>query len=291
MKKIFIRSTIFLFVLLPFVSLQSAPQSYEHPAGLHFTYPDNWTTNESSFADVEFVPVDQNKGEQGPTEAYFLWGLGLDESRSAQSQIELKLRELMTEIAEFLEQKGEPESFIGKNSNGLIYTWEGIRADGIQVRSRIFIHPEKDIAFILVGLGIHEQIIKRETALTEVFGSFTYKAKSPSKSLSGSWEEADDPSGEQTQTFVHEKNTMELKEDGGFVMINTDSAEDGKITGRWFGEGGKIYFVSPGNVSLTYRYELRGEPGSRKLTLIHPSGDRQEMREASKIEDQKQDDQ
>jgi hypothetical protein len=275
----------FISVFIP-VSSECATQEFNHPAGLKFQYPDNWAINDSSFADVELVPPDQSQSEQGPTEAYFLWGLGLKDSSSTESQIDIKLHELMGQIAGFLERTGDPESFIGKNSTGLIYTYEGKRPDAIIVRARIFVFPRKEIAFALVALGVREEITKRESTIASIFGTFTSSEAATDRTLIGSWQSIPEKV-EQTQTMelqtqpaAPEESSMNLREDGSFSMKSSSTqGEEGETEGRWYGGGGKIYFVSPENVALTFRYELRGETPNRELSLIHPGGDRQEMRE------------
>ena len=101
---------------------ENEPIRYLHPAGLEFYYPSDWSTKDSTFADVELVPPDQRMSPQGPTEAYFLWGLGLDSSKNIDKQIADQLAELMGQIASFLKPNPEPEAFLGKKFQGQVFT-------------------------------------------------------------------------------------------------------------------------------------------------------------------------
>lgn len=258
-----------------------------HPAGLEFKYPSEWTVNEATFADLELVPPDQSMSVQGPTEAYFVWGLGLDSSKSSQEQITAQLKELMEGIASFLKPAGEPEAFLGKRVQGLVYTYEGKRPDGYDVRSRIFVMPEKDVAFALVALGLRENIIKRESLVGELFGTFFQKNVTADENLTGLWiTHGDGTESTQTQTQTDispERNEMQLDSDGSFMTLMQTSKEEGfnnaVNSGRWYAKGNRIYFVSAGNLGLMFRYELSGERGSRKLVFFHSNGDRQEFHE------------
>jgi hypothetical protein len=285
-----------IFILLFFSLLMNSnaaeenePIRFIHPAGLEFYYPFDWSTKDSTFADVELVPPDQKISPQGPTEAYFLWGLGLDPSQNIDKQIEDQLAGLMDQIASFLKPSVEPESFLGKKLQGLVYTWQGKRPDGEEVLARIFVLPEKRFAFALVALGVRQNIVKRESTVSQIFGSFTFNEVTPDHQLVGKWLSISD----QLQTTSNEKNEepsneMELNADGSF-KISTPTANSETQTqtqemassGWWYTLANKIYFVSPGNVALTFRFELKGDPGSRTLDLDHSNGDRQEFHEES----------
>jgi hypothetical protein len=281
---------LFFFGLL--MNSNAAPEEepirFIHPAGLEFYYPSDWSTKDSTFADVELVPPDQKMSPQGPTEAYFLWGLGLDPSKNIEKQIADQLAGLMDQIASFLKPNAEPESFLGKRFQGLVFTWQGKRPDGEEVLSRIFILPEKRLAFALVALGVRENIVKRESTVGEIFGSFKFNEVTPDHQLVGKWVSV--PQRLQTSSNGNDDeksaNEMELNADGSF-KISTPTANSETQTqemsgsGWWYTLTNKIYFVSPGNVALTFRYELKGDPGSRILDLDHPNGDRQEFHEES----------
>ncbi len=275
-----------MFAILSLSTSGMAQTEYlRHPAGLEFKYPDEWTVNEATFADLELVPPDQNVSSSGPTEAYFVWGLGLDPSKSQEEQIAIQLKDLMEGIASFLKQAGDPEAFLGKRVQGFVYTYEGKRPDGYEVRSRIFVLPEKDLAFALVALGLRENIVKREASISEVFGSFLLKNVIVDSKLTGLWitpENSFTPT--QTQTgSSSERNEMQLEPDGSFITLMQSPKTEGLVntlnSGRWYSKGNKLYFVSAGNVGLMFRYEINGEPGLRKLTLIHSNGDKQEFHE------------
>ena len=284
-----ITKTIFLGLLFLGLLINSnAAEDVEttrflHPAGLEFYYPSGWSVNDSTFADIELVPADQNMSPQGPTEAYFLWGLGLDPSKSAEKQVVDQLENLMEQIASFLRPDGEPEAFLGKKVQGLVYTWRGKRPDGNEVLGRIFVLPQKYLAFVLVALGLRENIVKRESFVSEIFGSFVFKEVLPDTKLTGRWLSV--PEKEENKSEgVEALNEMELNADGSFRIATptSNSAEhDQELagSGRWYTLGDKVYFVSPGNVALTFRYELTGEPGTRILDLDHSNGDRQEFQE------------
>jgi hypothetical protein len=258
-----------------------------HPAGLEFYYPSDWSTKESTFADVELVPPDQKMSPQGPTEAYFLWGLGLDPSKSMDQQIADQLAELMGQIASFLKPNPEPEAFLGKGFQGLVFTWQGKRPDGEEVLGRVFILPEKRLAFALVALGVRENIVKREAMVSQIFGSFSFHEVLPDHQLVGKWLSVPEQTETTSNQDAHESlNEMEFNADGSF-HIGTPLPESNAQTqelggsGWWYTQANKIYFVSSGNVALTFRFELKGDPGSRILDLDHSNGDRQEFREQS----------
>jgi hypothetical protein len=264
---------------------ENEPIRYLHPAGLEFYYPSDWTTKDSTFADVELVPPDQKMSPQGPTEAYFLWGLGLDSSKNIDTQIADQLAELMGQIASFLKPNPEPESFFGKKMQGLVFTWQGKRPDGEEVLGRVFILPEKRLAFALVALGVRDNIVKRESTVTQIFGSFSFKEVSPDHQLVGRWLSV--PQQPETSSNESEPlNEIEFDVDGSF-HIGTPNSESTAQTqelagsGWWYTLVNKIYFVSPGNVALTFRFDLKGDPGSRILDLDHFNGDRQQFREES----------
>jgi hypothetical protein len=269
----------------------SADTEYlRHPAGLEFKYPSEWTVKEAAFADVELVPPDQSMSAQGPTEAYFVCGLGLDPSKAAQEQIAEQLNVLMNGIASFLKPEGEPEAFLGKRVQGLLYTYEGKRPDGFDVRSRIFVLPEKNVAFALVALGLRENIVKREASVSEIFSTFLQKAIAVDPDLIGLWiTHENEISSVQTQTAESERNEMQLEADGSFITLMQTPKKEGLNntvnSGRWYSRGSRLYFVSAGNQGLMFRYELTGERGSRKLSLIHPNGDRQDFHEVQTTPD------
>jgi hypothetical protein len=283
-----------IFILLFFSLLMNSnaaeeddPIHFIHPAGLEFYYPSDWSTKDSTFADVELVPPDQKISPQGPTEAYFLWGLGLDPSKNVEKQIADQLAGLMDQIASFLKPSVEPESFLGKKFQGFVYTWQGKRPDGEEVLARIFVLPEKRLAFALVALGVRGNIVKRESTVSQIFGSFTFTEVTPDHQLVGKWLSG----SEQLQTSSNENgeepsNEMELNADGSFKIststVNTETqTQEMAGSGWWYTLANKIYFVSPGNVALTFRFELKGDPGSRTLDLDHSNGDRQEFHEES----------
>jgi hypothetical protein len=283
-------SLIFICIFFGFLirvnaAEENEPIRYLHPAGLEFYYPSDWSTNDSTFADVELVPPDQKMSPQGPTEAYFLWGLGLDPSQNVDKQITDQLSELMGQIASFLKPNPEPEAFLGKKFQGLVFTWQGKRPDGEEVIGRIFVLPEKHLAFAFVALGVRENIVKREATVSQIFGSFLFNEVSPDHQLVGKWLSVP----EQTETSSNENaqeplNEMQFNADGSF-QIGTPSSASNQQTqelgsaGWWYTLVNKIYFVSPGNVALTFKFELKGDPGSRILDLDHSNGDRQEFRE------------
>lgn len=267
---------------------ENEPIHFIHPAGLEFYYPADWSTKDSSFADVELVPPDQKISPQGPTEAYFLWGLGLDPSKNVDKQITDQLSELMAQIASFLKPNPEPESFLGKKFQGLVFTWQGKRPDGKEVLGRVFILPEKRLAFALVALGVRENIVKRESIVSQIFGSFAFNEVVTDHQLVGKWLSIQEqPETSSNGNDEEPVNEMELNADGSFI-IATPNANSNEQTqelagsGWWYTSANKIYFVSPGNVALTFRFELKGEPGSRTLDFDH-FGDRQDFREESSL--------
>jgi hypothetical protein len=265
---------------------ENEPIRFIHPSGLQFYYPADWNTKDSTFADVELVPPDQKISPQGPTEAYFLWGLGLDPSKNVDKQIADQLSGLMEQIASFLKPNPEPEAFLGKKFQGLVFTWQGKRPDGEEVLSRVFILPEKRLAFALVALGVRDNILKRESKVSEIFGSFTFNEVSPDHQLVGKWlSVAEQPETSSNGEGQEALNEMELNADGSFRIetpdANTNETQELAGSGWWYTLANKIYFVSPGNVALTFRFELKGDPGSRTLDLDHSNGDRQQFREQS----------
>jgi hypothetical protein len=255
-----------------------------HPAGLEFQYPPEWNAKEGSFGDVELIPPDQSMSAQGATEAYFICGLGLDPAKSMQEQVGVQLKELISGIAPFLKASGEPESFLGKRVQGLVYTFEGKRGDGYEVRSRVFVLSEKDVAFALVALGFRQHVVKREPAISEIFGTFIQKKLAVDPSLTGLWMTSQNQiSSTQTQNESSGNNEMQLDPNGTFVTLiqspETEGMKNILNTGRWYSKGNRLYFVSAGNLGLMFRYQLEGEPGSRKLTLTHSNGSQQEFHE------------
>lgn len=285
-------SLIFICIFFGFLITVNAaeenePIRYIHPAGLEFYYPSDWSTKDSTFADVELVPPDQKMSPQGPTEAYFLWGLGLDPSKNVDNQITDQLSELMGQIASFLKPNPEPEAFLGKKFQGLVFTWQGKRPDGEEILGRVFILPEKHLAFAFVALGVRENIVKREATVSQIFGSFLFNEVSPDHQLVGRWLSIpDQPETSSNENEQEPLNEMEFNADGSF-QIGTLSSGSNEQTqevasaGWWYTLVNKIYFVSPGNVALTFRFELKGDRGSRTLDLDHSNGDRQEFREQS----------
>jgi hypothetical protein len=275
----------FGLVMNSFAAEEDEPKRFIHPAGLEFYYPSDWSTKDSTFADVELVPPDQKISPQGPTEAYFLWGLGLDNSKNIEKQIADQLAELMGQIASFLKPNAEPEAFLGKKFQGFVFTWQGKRPDGEEVLGRIFILPEKRVAFALVALGVRENIVKREAVVSQIFGSFTFNEVSPDHQLVGRWLSVPEKLENSSNGNDEEPgNEMELNADGTF-RISTPNANSNEQTqelagsGSWYALANKIYFVSPSNVALTFRFELKGDPGARILLLDHSNGDRQEFQE------------
>lgn len=264
---------------------ENDPIRFIHPAGLEFYYPSDWSTRDSTFADVELVPPDQKISPQGPTEAYFLWGLGLDSSKNIDKQITDQLSELMGQIASFLKPNAEPESFLGKKFQGLVFTWQGKRPDGEEVLARIFILPEKRLAFALVALGVRENIVKRESIVSQIFGSFSFNEVLPEHQLVGRWLSVpEQPETSSNGSEQESPNEMELNADGSFSIatpnaITNEQSKELAGSGWWYTQAHKIYFVSAGNVALTFRYELKGNPGSRTLDLDHSNGDRQQFHE------------
>jgi hypothetical protein len=266
---------------------ENEPIRYLHPAGLEFYYPSDWTTKDSTFADVELVPPDQKMSPQGPTEAYFLWGLGLDSSKNIDQQIVDQLAELMGQIASFLKPNPEPEAFLGKKIQGLVFTWQGKRPDGEEVLGRVYILPEKRLAFALVALGVRENIVKRESTVSQIFGSFSFNEASPDHQLVGRWLSVpEQPETSSNENESESLNEIDFNADGSF-HIGTPNSESNAQTqelagsGWWYTLVNKIYFVSPGNVALTFRFDLKGDPGSRILDLDHSNGDQQHFREES----------
>jgi hypothetical protein len=277
---------LLLFVVLSLSTSGMAQTEYlRHPAGLEFKYPNEWTINEATFADLELVPPDQNVSASGPTEAYFVWGLGLDAAKSQEEQIANQLKELMEGIASFLKPVGDPEAFLGKRVQGLVYTYEGKRPDGFEVRSRVFVLPEKDVAFALVALGLRENIVKREASVSEMFGTFLQKNVTVDSKLTGLWitPETGIPPVQSQNSSAPERNEMQLEADGSFVTLMQSPYDKALVntlnSGKWYAKGNRLYFISAGNVGLMFRYELEGQPGSRKLTLVHSNGDKQEFQE------------
>jgi hypothetical protein len=283
----YLRKNFFLFLALLIttsVSSGTLEEYLRHPAGLEFQYPSEWNAKEGSFGDVELTPPDQSMSANGATEAYFICGLGLDPAKSMEEQVEEQLKELIGGIAPFLKASEGPESFLGKKVQGFVYTYEGKRSDGYDVISRIFVLPGKDVAFALVSLGLRENVVKREPSLGEIFGTFALKKLPIDSSLPGFWMTSQNQISTQTQEGSSaEHNEIQLESDGTFVTLiqspETEGMKNTLNTGRWYSRGNRLYFVSAGNLGLIFRFQLEGEPGTRKLTLIHSNGSQQEFHE------------
>jgi hypothetical protein len=271
------------FLLIAFTVAAQEPQTqsrpseaesvYHHPVGLEFRYPAGWTVREASSGEAELVPPDQQKNDKGFTEGFLLWGIGGSFTGPADAALSGYLNALVTRMAPFLKQDGDPNAFDGGGSPAMILSWSGASEDGIQVAAKAFVESRGSFAFALVMLGTQERMAFREAVIRGMVASFRFVEQARDPALVGSWKSP--PAAAQTQAAVDMGVQMELHPDGTFEF--TDSTGAGanggdQLSGHWYASEGRLCFVYPESFFLNFRYDLAGEPGERKLTLRHASG-------------------
>jgi hypothetical protein len=267
------------------VSITAAADSvYSHPSGLHFQYPAGWSIKDSSFADFELVPSDVGSNELGTVETYFQWGFLFE---SSEQKIAEKLETLIPRVVPFLNRTGQVERFSAGQTEGMILNWNGKDPSGLEVWSRVFVVPEKELTIALVALGEKKRIDGRENEIRSILSSYRFDPGDRDQTLLGEWgSTAQEPCSKGDKTGTSEiKSSLELQSAGDFQMSEsarfTGCGEDANgskddydeaFNGIWFAKEGKLYLVSSSNTSMTLHYQIQGEPGSRTLTLDHGTG-------------------
>ncbi|HSP07408.1 MAG TPA: hypothetical protein VLR94_09535 [Acidobacteriota bacterium] len=209
-----------------------------------------------------------------------LWGIGGSFAPPVDTSLSGYLNVLVTKMAPFLKQDGDPQKLDAAAGPAMTVSWSGTSDDGMKVTARTFSVVHESFAFVLVMLGNQERMALREAVVREIFASFRFSQGVRDRALTGNWQSP--AAAAQTQPAGDAGIWMELRPDGSFELQepDPDSEGEGRISGTWYAADGSICFVYPESFFLNFRYELGGAPGSRKLTLRHSSGATQVLVEA-----------
>jgi hypothetical protein len=281
---------LFFLVFLLFVSAAIANQSFTHPSGLSFQYPDGWVVRDSPFADFELVPPDPGSNELGATETYFQWEFQFEPS---EQKIIENVEVLIPRIVPFLKRTGEVEHFNNGQQKCIALNWSGTDENGAEVWSRVFIISEKSVTVALVALGEKQRLDSRDAAIRSILSTYQFGEAQRDQTLLGNWGSiAKEPCSNGDKTGTSEiKSSLQLNASGNFQMSESahftgcEEAEgkkgdyDEAFDGTWFASKNKLFLISSSNMSMTFEYQLQGQPGSRTLSLNHSTGRSQILNE------------
>ena len=285
------RLFLLVFLLSVLVGTAVANQTFTHPSGLSFQYPDGWSVKDSPFADFELVPPDAGSNQLGATESYFQWEFQFEPS---EQKIIENIEILIPRIVPFLKRTGDVEHFTEGQLKCFALNWSGTDENGAEVWSRVFIVPEKNVTVALVALGEKQRIDSRDATIRSILSSYQFGSALRDQTLLGNWgSTANEPCSNGDKTGTSEiKSSLRLEASGNFQMSEsarfTGCGEDadGKkgdydeaFDGTWFASKGKLFLVSASNMSMTFEYQVQGQSGSRTLSLNHTTGRSQILNE------------
>ncbi len=269
---------LIIILLLSACTLSAADlKTYTHPLGISFQYPADWKIRESPFTDLEMVPPNAGSNDRGPTETYFLMTFGMKVADGSGPKLTEQLEALLKQIAPFLTPMGDTEP-LKIPAHAVLLRWHGQTPAGIEAEADIYSVPGPNLSYCLIALGEQSQIKSREASLREIVTTFQTPGGTRDPKLVGAWTNAED------------KSAMTLRSDGGFTASQTaegdtqtasksDDEEKQSTGGYWFAGDGKLFLVATNTTTLSFSYQLKGKQGARTLTLHHPSGQEQVLRE------------
>jgi hypothetical protein len=270
------RLLIFLFLACA-ISLPAWGKTYRHPMGIAFDYPDDWNVRESAFTLLELVPPNPASNERGPTESYFLMAFGIHASQATDPRLVEQVEALIKQVAPFLIPRGDTET-LKHPAKAAMMRWAGNSPTGVPARSDVYVLPGPNVSYALIAIGEEAQIQSRQEAIRSIFAGFHFVAALKDLELVAAWQNSAD------QTYMH------LRKDGTFhatqvgaspqTTQSQKSDESQTAAGKWFAEDGKLYLLADNTTPLTFRYELKGTPGARTLTLRDASGQEQSLSES-----------
>jgi hypothetical protein len=273
---------LIFFLLITAISLPGWADTYRHPLGIAFDYPQDWSVRESAFTLLELVPPNPASNERGPTESYFLMAFGIHATQASDPRLVEQVEALIKQIAPFLIPKGDIET-LSHPSKAAIMRWAGKSPTGVQARSDVYVLPGRIVSYTLIAIGEEAQIQSRQAAVRNIFGGFHFVPGLRDLQLTAAWQNSTD------QTYMH------LRKDGTFLATQENatpqtstqsstqsqkSDENQTAAGKWFAGDGKLYLLADGSTPLSFRYELKGTAGKRVMTLRDATGQEQILLES-----------
>lgn len=235
---------------------------------------------ESDFSTLELVPPNPASNERGPTESYFLMVFGVRTSNPSDPKLVEQIEGLLKQIAPFLVPRGDTE-LLKRPPNAALMRWRGSSPSGVNAGANVYALPSRSLSLALVAIGEEAQIQARENNLQSIFSTFHFGSGDRDLNLAAAWDNSED------RTYMH------LRKDGTFLASQSPqssqtapqsapAAEQQTASGRWYAGGAKLYLVADDSGCLSFRYELKGAPGSRLLILRDATGQEQNLQESKR---------
>lgn len=266
--------------------------TYRHPVGFTFWYPEGWKTVEQPEF-LQLVPPDAGTSADGPTEIYGVTGESVagEGIRSADDPrvveyFDGQARELLPN----LRRKGAPAKADTAKGKGIVLRYEGTSPNGGPVLVLTYAAIIGDFGVGLVALGLKDQVEAREPDLRRIFASFGMGEGKRDPRLVGAWtHESFYRSGTFSSTtilrmsleasgkFVRTSNvyaSMEHKDSTGESTGSTH-AEAGPAPGdrgQWAAADARLYLLYDDGSYAEYEYEY--QPGN---LLLKPKGGKPQL--------------
>ncbi len=239
----------------------TAPQTFRHPTGFTFQYPQGWTLSDTGEG-IELKPAEPKTNTDGVTEKYMVLTQTVPDATRADDPWVIRYYEnQLLMVAPFLERKGEPGPALTASGPGVAVTWEGKGATGTVIRARAYITTIEKFGVVLAGMGSRDQIAARDLTLRQIFATFRVVEAKRDERLEGTWRANLLTPGSLTGVT----RTLTLRPNGTCLIEDAGGREPRH--GRWGTTEGKLHIAWPSGYTDSYSYELKDIDGCRALLL------------------------
>jgi len=257
-------------------------QSYRHPIGFSFRYPDSWSTQVQGEA-LQLIPPDAGSSPDGPTEIYAVAGqsvAGLGVSSPDDPQVLQYLDQEIRALSPFVTRQGGATPIPMQQGQGCVFTWEGKSPRGDVIYARAFVSIMNEYGLTLIAIGFKDLVQRRDSELRQIFATFGFGQGHNDPALVGNWrlvsvssidnqspwESAWSPA----QAVSEENSGLEFRPEGSWFRTDENHMivgagdvwleDNDRATsqGSWNAGEGVLFMVWDDNSYEEYEYRLQG---------------------------------
>ncbi len=262
-------------------------QVFRHPTGGQFKVPPGWSALPSA-GGVQLIPPGAGFDAAGPTEVYAVTtepapGIAAADDPRVLAYLDQSLAQMIPNV----ERAGPPEP-LGSGIRVRHHARNPLTGAQIDVMSLVTLL--RGVAVGVVGIAEPAILAGRLPALESVFVSLAWGEGDQDPALVGEWHAWSYQAG--TYLSAETRQTIELAPDGTAAMrSSTETA--GNLKGRdaegntswtagiagqrghqrigtWSAGGGMLYLIWADGTSATWKYQVSGARGDRRVTLVAP---------------------
>ncbi|HKA88090.1 MAG TPA: hypothetical protein VKE22_10505 [Haliangiales bacterium] len=238
------------------------PQVFRHPTGGRFTIPPGWSALPSE-GGVQLVPPGAGLDAPGPTEVYTVTtdpapAISAADDPRVLAYLERSLGQMIPNV----ERAGAPEP-VGSGIRFRHHARNPLTGGRIDVVAMVTLL--RGAAVAVVGISEPAVLESRLPALEGVFRSLDWGEGDQDPTLVGTWHARSD--GAADHLGDEARHTIELRSDG---IAGIAGERGGRRLGTWNAGGGMLYLLWADGTSATWKYEVSGAPGGRRVTLRAP---------------------